>query len=292
MKYAKYLIFLILPMLLVFACDKIKAPYMKQDTGTVDTVACPVPTFPANANQIKKCLIEDYTGHSCPNCPKAADIASTLKETHGDSIVVMAIHSGYFAEPQTGNYSLDLRCADGETLHDYYGIAANPAGMFNRKEIGGQKVFTAVASWHQQVSEVLAMAPELDIQVIAYYTESNRKLCTHVQTEYLQQTTRNLKIAIYITQDSIIGYQVNSDPPWPTPEIPNYTFMHVLRGSVNGTWGTVLSTGNVAAGTKKVVSYKTFLDPLWEDDFCNIVAIVYDSDNGEIIQVQEAKFIE
>jgi hypothetical protein len=114
-----------------------------------------------------------------------------------------------------------------------------------------------------------------------------------VQTEYIVNTSRNLKIAIYITQDSIYGYQKNNNSSYGSvPDIANYTFMHVLRGSVNGTWGTILSTGSVAAGTKKIVSYKTFLDPAWEDDLCNIVAVVYDSDTYEIVQVQEAKFTE
>jgi len=106
-------------------------------------------------------------------------------------------------------------------------------------------------------------------------------------------TNRNLKIAIYITQDSIYGYQKNNNSSYGSvPDITNYTFMHVLRGSVNGTWGAILSTGAVTAGTKKIVSYKTFLDPAWEDDLCNIVAVVYDSDTYEIVQVQEAKFTE
>ena len=58
--------------------------------------------------ECKKILLEDYTGHKCGNCPRAAEKAEELKEIYGDQLIPIAIHAGFFASDFGGNFTTDF----------------------------------------------------------------------------------------------------------------------------------------------------------------------------------------
>lgn len=151
-------------------------------------------------------------------------------------------------------------------------------------------IFESPAAWETTFIDAQDTVPVLDMQIINNYDAVDKKVCIHVQTEYLVDMDRNLNIAVYITEDSIVGYQRNNNASvGTTPEITDYVFMHVLRGAVNSTWGAVLSNSLVTAGTKTITSYLKHLDPLWIPQHCHVVALVYDVDTDEILQAAEMK---
>jgi hypothetical protein len=275
--------------IVVGGCDEIDPPYMKVLPPPIDTTECPIPTFPADTHHVKVVLLEDYTGHNCVNCPTAAEIAHNIQATYGEEVVLMAVHAGFFAVPHSGNYTLDLRTAVGESLYAHFGITNNPAAMFNRKYIGGARIFEAYSGWETDFLQVQDTIPVLDMQIINDFTESESKVCIHIQTEYLTDMDRHLKLAVYVTEDSIIGYQDNNNIALGPNPIPDYVFMHVLRGAVNSTWGDDLSTTEITAGTKLISNFKLILDSGWDHDNCHIVAFVYDADTEEILQAAEEK---
>ena len=47
----------------------------------------------------RKILIEDFTGHKCQNCPDAAAEIHNIQNTFPNQVVAIAIHAGYFSEP-------------------------------------------------------------------------------------------------------------------------------------------------------------------------------------------------
>ncbi|MEO9258461.1 MAG: hypothetical protein ABI207_08765, partial [Crocinitomicaceae bacterium] len=82
------------------ACDKIKNPYKPVSAGStpgtsandstnLDSTLYPGnwhvylttqwPSFTADTNTRRNVLIEDFTGHKCPNCPIAATIAEQIE---------------------------------------------------------------------------------------------------------------------------------------------------------------------------------------------------------------------
>lgn len=174
----------------------------------------------------------------------------------------------------------------------YIGIASNPAATFNRKFIGGVRIFEAFGGWETNFTDVQDTLPLVDLQMILNYSAPDNRCCIHVQTEYLVNLSMNLKLAVYVTEDSIIGYQKNNNAAIGTvPEIPNYVFMNVLRGSVNGTWGSDLSSGPVTAGTKTISSLKLIPAAGWVPEHLHIIAIVYNADNDEVLQVISEKMV-
>lgn len=274
----------VLVTILLAACDKIEPPYIEQTPGN-DTAGCPTPTFPADTHHVKTILVEEYTGHKCPNCPAGATALHNMENTYGEKIIVIAIHAGNFAVTDNGNYSLDLRTNVGNQLNDDLQPLGYPAATFNRKTIGGQKVHYVPSAW-ETVFNQADTAPVLDMQMIINYNEAEGFACIHVQTEFLTDITEALKIAVYITEDSITGYQTF---PAPVNEVPDYVFMHVLRGAVNGIAGTTLNTGAVNAGTKIISGFKQPVNPAWKIQHCHAIAFVYKVSNGEILQSVKGK---
>ena len=162
--------------------------------------------------------------------------------------------------------------------------------MFNRKKIGGSSIFTSPAAWESTFIAASDTVPVLDMQIINDFNETEQRVCIHVQTEYLADLDRHLKLAVYVTEDSIVGYQKNNNSSLgPVPDWPDYVFMHVLRGTVNGTWGEDLSTSLVTEGTKIISNYKLILNSNWEDNNCHIIAFVYDADTDQILMAAEKK---
>ena len=284
---------------LVFsACDKVDAPYVIHNQP-IDTAKCPAPAFPAVNSHFKRVLLEDYTGHNCPNCPGGALIAHGLQNQYKDTLVLIAVHAGFFAKVSASDplWKYDFRTDPGTDWDNFFKIAAvgNPNGMVNRKGYPKNQQVLSPSSWANAVKTSAAEAPLLDLQIIINNDadQDYDELCIHTKTSFLQPISgRNLNLSVIITEDSIIQPQNNSDPlVGATPQILNYVHMHVLRGAVNGSWGTPVLLKENTSTTPVVKSFSvnltTFnLNPVIPKN-CHVVAFVYDTDTKEILQAAE-----
>ena len=125
----KYLTLISL-IIIIVSCDVVESPYM--------TNPDPAPNVTV-ADTIKKVLIEDFTGHLCPNCPDAATELEAISDAFPGQIIGMAIHvTKSFARPypasQAPNYQYDFRTQWGDEWDNFYGISnvGLPRGMINR----------------------------------------------------------------------------------------------------------------------------------------------------------------
>ena len=283
------------------ACDKIDAPYVIPNVPK-DTAACPVPDFPTVSAHYKRALIEDYTGHTCPNCPRAGLIAADLKEQYQDSVVVVAVHAGFFAKVSTSDpvWAYDFRTPAGTEWDNFFQVGAvgNPNGMISRKGYPDNQHVLSPPEWANAVKSTIAEAPLMDLQLITEFIAGEDKLCIHVKTTFLETVSeRALNLSIFITEDSIVQAQKNSDPTvGPTPQILDYVHMHVMRGAVNGIWGSPIHSLYELSNAPVI---KTF--PVHLSDFnlntmipknCHVVAFVYDINTKEILQVAEKSIVE
>lgn len=274
--------------LLVASCDKIEEPYANPiGGGGEDTNNTEVPK--------RVILLEDYTGHTCVNCPWAAETAHGLKQVYGEQLVVMAVHAGFFAMP-LGEFTMDFRTEEGTALDQYFGISAvgNPNGMVNRIEIAGSRIL-GPDSWGSQVASLVEVPPVAFINLDVEYDDGNTAMDATVTTTFLSEFDTALKLCVYITEDSIQAPQKNNNEEiGPTPVIEDYYHNHVLRGSINGTWGELLNTsGTVQVDDEFVNTYSSYtLDPEWNPDQCSIIAFVYNDETKEILQAAEQKVVE
>jgi hypothetical protein len=292
-KCFRFIVFLSLTVFLFIACNKSEEPY-RTIINNADTIACPVPVFPEVIKHVKRVLLEDYTGHICVNCPRAAVTARELKSEYGNKLVVMAVHAGGFAKAfASGDFTYDFQTPAGTAWDAQFSISAvgNPNGMVNRRKINNTFVISP-GDWGSNISAMAAETPLLDIQVINEFTPDENKLCTHIQTQFLQSVDKNLKLIVALTEDSIVAPQKNNDPAvGVTPVIFDYVHMHVLRGTITSTWGSTIATIGTENPTSVINSYRYLLTDNIVPKNCRVVAFVYDVDTYEVLQAAEADLI-
>jgi hypothetical protein len=284
----------------IASCDKVTEPYVVHNQP-VDTSACPAPQFPAVTVHYKRALLEDYTGHDCPNCPRAGLIASDLKEQYKDTLVVMAVHAGFFARTSTSNPLLayDFRTTAGTDWDAFFKISAvgNPNGMVNRIGYPNDQQVLSPSAWANAVKTTIAQAPLMDLQLITEYNAADDKLCIHTKTSFIHPVTgRSLNLTVAIIEDSIVAPQKNSDPlVGAVPNINSYVHMHVLRGTVNGTNGTPVLLKENTSGAPIVKSYPVHLTGFNLNAMitknCHVIAFIYDADTKEVLQAAETKVV-
>ena len=268
---------LLITALTFVSCDVIEPPYTQSGNG-LDT----------NDVVKRKILLEDYTGHLCPNCPEAASIAHQLMDLYPGQIILVTIHAGNFANLINPNYMTDFRCTTGNDLNAYFEVINNPNGTINRKEFNSSRVFVP-DDWAPKIADLLLLPPDADINVSRTFNSGTSTINLTADVDFLNELPNPIMISAYLTEDSIVDYQKNNEPAiGTTPDIANYVHMHVLRGSMNGTWGDTLSTTSVAAGThlSKSLSY-TVTENNWNKDNMHIVVFIYDAVTLEVIQTEE-----
>jgi hypothetical protein len=270
-----------LSLIVVFAsCDKVDGPYGSpvSQIGGGDTVQI-----------IRKVLIEDYTGHTCGNCPRAAENLHDIEALYGEQIVPMAVHAGFFAAPSGSHYSADYRTQEGNDLDQFFGNSALglPNGLVNRSSFGGSTSIINRTDWASKASELVALPPEAWITITPDYNADLRLLSISVNTKILEEINESLNIVYYITEDSIQSPQKDYSLPEPS-SIDDYYHRHMLRGSMNGAWGDVLGSGIGYTQNQEINTNATFTLPdTWNANHISVLALVYRTNTKEAVQAEQ-----
>lgn len=262
---------------LVLACDIIEEPYMTGPDGNGQT-----------GEVVRKVLLEEFTGHQCPNCPAGAQEAADLKAFFGDQLVIVSIHAGFFARTTAPHFIADYRTAAGNDINSYFGISANPVGMVNRKEFSGNRIQNPSA-WGGAISQILEQDPQAGIEISLSYDMMSRQLNVAIKTTALENIEGPLYLAAFLLEDNIMSPQQTNDPQYPNGIQDNYYHMHVLRTDINGAWGEELSDDGASTDQVFMKNYSLVLDTGWKETFCSVVAFVYSGTNMEVIQAEEKK---
>jgi len=275
--------------LLVFfflSCDEIEGPYGENNSnsGGVDT----------SVVYFRKILVEDFTGHTCGNCPRAAEKIELLKENYGDKIVSMAIHVGFFAEPSApgSEFGTDYRTATGNELDQFFGNAAAglPNGLINRKSFSGQTIIQ-YNDWAAKVNELINLPAEAWIASTISFNPATREVSVSNETTILQEITEPLSIAMYLVEDSIQSPQKDYLPTVPGGVIENYVHRHTLRTSMNGAFGAPLSTDLTFSANQQFTTTGSYTIPnAWIWSKMQVITVLYKTATKEVVQVDEKHF--
>lgn len=255
-----------------FACDKIEPPFVKKDGNDTTTQAA------------RKVLLEEYTGHKCVFCPDAHQIAEDLKGLYGDKLVIVSIHAGDLAKPNSsGSFSYDFRTSTGNELDDFFQVSSTglPKGMVNRGEVSGTKILEK-GDWGATIAGIANLDPDADIRIINDYNASTRLLSVAVETEFLTALQGDYLLCVYITEDSIVNWQKTL-----AGDVADYVHRHALRGAVNSIWGDTVATSQVTNGQVVNKNYAITLNPEWNDNKCSVVAFIYRQSDNVVIQAEE-----
>ena len=217
MKHLKYTIALFFGILLfnITSCDIVEGPYLiDNNTNPVDTN-----TF------VKKVLIEDFTGHRCPNCPAAAEELAALQGFYGDRVIGIAIHpsSQAFSTPSpltSSSYTYDFRTEFGDDIDNIFEITTVglPRGMVNRTgfDTGHQ---LGKDEWSSIVQTELAKAPIFGITLSSDVSNGNGTILvtaealTNINLDKIQEL-EDYKIVVCLWTHLIFTDILMNFPNW------------------------------------------------------------------------------
>lgn len=291
MKYSVQAFLVAVAVTLSFAgCDVVNDPIKTGSNGCTSAE----PDFTPRVNPKRKVLLEDFTGHRCGNCPRAAEAIHDLEVAFPDQIVPVGLHSelsGFFTVPaSSGKYSYNFRTPTGTAIDNKFGasVVGLPSGMINRKQFNGSRV-QQLASWNSHVTSVLANAPDMDIQIKPFYDPIEQKLCAYTYAQVLNSMTGNFNVVSYLVENKFINWQ--KDYSSLDEDIEQYEHNHIFRKELSPAWGTLLAT-NVTAGEEFVKGYSIDFDAsLWNPDNCYLISFVYNVDTDEVVQAEMVKMI-
>lgn len=312
MKRARIFLFALIALNLVFtSCDKVEEPI--KPAILLDTTLYPgnwedyvAPTFAANTNTDRNILLEDYTGHRCPNCPAAGWEAYNIEQANTDRVFVASVHAapsglssfqttasdcGQASNPNNKYCSIfycDEGIEYGQTFGGgSYGFFGNPQGNLNRINFTGTDMFQFYTEWQGKVTDILT-ANDLKVNIQAqsnFYTETNG-LFLHTEVEFLEDLSANsYNMVVYLIEDEVIDYQDSS-----SIAVSYYHHHDILRGCIDDlTWGRSISSDN-AQGSKVYLDYSYKLpDGELNTDY-HLLIYVYDVATYEILQVIKHEF--
>lgn len=281
MKKITFILSFIVMAAIIATCDKIEGPYLQYDDSVDTTVEFPELD---KASVYRKVFVAEFTGHRCSNCPAGHRLLNTLSGIYGDTLVAMCMHAGSQSAP-TGKFPANFRTDEGSELFNDFHVSSIPCAIFNLSPYDGAEV-VGTDKWAQAADFFSRLPAVAAIQMINEFSGST--LTAHTKTTFLSEYANPVKLALYVMEDGIVSPQIDG-----TDTIADYVHNHMMRGSLNGTYGTFISdNGNVAADTGYTKSYQlSCAGKQWDFAHCSVVAVLMDATTKEVLQVEKRPFL-
>lgn len=264
------------------SCDKVKNPIRQTGTTCGECNVEPTDTFITK----KAVLIEEFTGVTCNNCPKAAAEAKRLMALYPEQVHLISLHSSDFSVP-TQEYPADFRTKEGSEIYDWATPLGVPSGLIDRADYGTTDFTKWYNQWANLIDDILTSTPEaaIGIKTEVNADSSSRTVCITPKFKAISDLSdRDLYWVAFIIENDIEAAQKMPDGS----HNDDYIHQHVLRTSFNSSFGTQIANFDGAPNSVSCDSRQVVLDPDWNWEECDIVLYVYDHDTYEILQSVEA----
>ncbi len=279
MRFLSLTFIVVLLAVLLAGCDTIDPPY---------TTGADHHENGNNGEVVRRVLLEEFTGHQCPNCPEGSMIAEELKALYGDRLVIVAIHAGWFANTDDGYFQYDFTTPEGDQLQSHFLVEQFPVGLVNRARFDGS-LLLAPGAWGGAMNENLDEPPLFDVRIHNDFEDGG--LDVLVEVEALEDASGTYHLSVFLTESDIIKPQKTNDTAYPSGMIEDYEHNHVLRTGLDGAFGELIHDNPMAGGEQLLRDYHLTWDHEWEPGNSAIVAFVYDAATKEVIQATEQAVI-
>jgi len=271
------------------ACDKIDEPLPLINEEDIPQDITDTLFFADSVDVMRKqVLLEDFTGHKCPNCPEWGIFAHDMAEAVDHKLVIMALHGAqWYSEPDaTGLYTADLRCEAAIELVDAFGILGLPTGLIDRTDYGTQ---INPNNWESIINEQLALDPVVGIKLKNTYYPNLNSVIIDVETDVFADLPGNFKLCVYLTENHFVSPQQNNNPEiGPSPDWVDYENNSLVREAINTTYGEhITSTGEIVNGETYSSQFIYNINEEWVTENCNIVVYLYNEETWDVVQVAE-----
>jgi hypothetical protein len=288
---------ILFPLLLLLglsACDIIEAPYYEEDfinqlpaDEKCLLEAAKEEAFPEGVPITKKVLLEEMTGHKCGNCPEATETAYRLyKETYPDQVILVGLHAGPLASftPTASKYFTDFTTPDGDEIYE----TMNPGGVVPFGMVDREVRNTNANAWPNAVAERLQVPPVAGIRVVNCYEIDSVQVGTVIDLKFLEDISKETYLNVWLIEDKVIDWQKDYRAPGGKVDLEDYEHHQVFRQAINSPFGEPISgEEGIKAGDRFRFSYSFELSPDFDPAHCKVVAFVYDFESKVIGQVEQ-----
>lgn len=268
------------------ACEKVP-PIGERNLPAIDTVG--LVNNDTNNNlgyQQKIVLIEEFTGVTCNNCPKAAEEIKAIEGLYPGRLVAVGIHASNFAVPTT-SYPDDFRTVAGIAIYDFANPFGVPSGLIDRKDQGGGAFAKPYSNFGSEVQEILKKdTADISITTTAVTDVTAGTVSINVTFKNQKALTNSPDLfwVAYLTESNIIAPQKQPD----NTKKSDYKHDHVLRTAANGAFGTNVNLGTAINATAQVTGTLN-VQSNWVISNCEVVIFIYDKNTYEVIQAKGTK---
>lgn len=242
-----------------------------------------IPALGGGTNSTRKVIVEEFTGVRCVNCPSGSAEIENLLALHGENLIAISIHSGYFSEPYEES-QYDFRTDDGDAIASLLGEPeAFPSAVINRKQFANEPLRQVnQQSWAGYIQNELNEEPKLNIALESSFDDASNDADVTVTIVPLTNISGTLGLTVLITESNIVDYQL-----LPTGKDATYTHKHVFRGLMSpGVNGQALSS--LVTGVAQSFTFSKLIPEEWNPDNCHIVAFVHQvGPNFDVLQAEE-----
>tara|TARA_B110000977_G_scaffold201753_1_gene298325 strand:- start:1897 stop:2763 length:867 start_codon:yes stop_codon:yes gene_type:complete len=286
-KLKKYLLLIIAVGFYFASCDVIEEPFIVAQEEVSDS--CEAFIFSPVENYTKKVFLEDYTGHTCGNCPRAAEKAAELQNTFGDQLVVVAVHSGFFSN--TSTYPTDFTTESGDAWDELFGNsnAGNPNGMIDRLGFPSSNILQ-YSQWEEKITTQIQIEPLVGLQIKSSYNNTLNLICIDVESKILGAIPSDLNLTVVLIESGIISKQ--TDYSTASGYVEDYEQNHVLRIGLTNPWGESLGQNSYSENELFTHRYSIEKQDDWEASNMSVVAFISNPETYEVLQAEEIHLIE
>ena len=213
------------------------------------TKECCAQTFVSTTPENRNIVLEEFTGIHCTFCPDGHVIAQNLYNSNPGDVTLINIHVGSYASPSPGEP--DFRTNFGAAIDAQAQVAGYPAGTINRHQFSmSQGGGTAMgrSDWAIAGSYMLADNSPVNIGIMSNVDVAANTLNVDVEVYYTDSTiVLDNYLNVFVLQNNVAGPQIGAQSFNPSaiitgPWNPTYNHNHMLRHSLTGQWGDILSS--------------------------------------------------
>lgn len=243
---------------------------------------------PGPGDNLRKVLIEEFTGVRCVNCPAGSDAIEALLGVHGEQLVAVSIHAGTFAVPHSESQQ-NLANPTGSSILSLLGSPLGfPTAVVNRTQYSGEeRRQVGLSTWAGYIAEELAKEPEVRIEVETGYNDGTREVTIDADFHILQDITADdVRLTVFVTENNIIDSQTT-----PEGRQDDYVHKHVFRTAVSAFDGNPIND-DLSANGMISRSLSVTLDELWDVNECHIVVFLHQGGGTlDVIQAEEVSVL-
>jgi hypothetical protein len=280
MHHSRFLLGIFAVALLVIGmagCDTVDQPF--KNAINVDWASV---VYADTVSQTESAVfIEDFTGHTCKNCPKATKVLVKLDSLFGDRVVPLAIHARGtgFSNVDT-TYPTDFTSEASESLWNYFGPAIGlPNGMVQRADYPTNH-WKSYTTWQTRATTWLSEAPTVLFETVPGWNDGGRQAVLQYKLKAAKTHPNPIHVAFYLTESGVVSTQLMPD----NSKNRNYVHNHFLRAAPKGILGLPLLAANAAANTQQGgwVAYE--IPAAWKADKMDWIAVAYDAVTYQVLQ--------